>query len=434
MFVAVPLPPSSDPSPVPAESAATEPSACFDVFVARQPIFQLDGQVSAYELLYRKSGESQTAQHASAEVMAAEVLVQTFLNIGLDRVTGDARAFLNFTRDMLLQGMYGLFDPKRVVIEVLETVTPDEDVVATIETMVRNGYTVALDDFEYSPAYDRLLDLVAIVKVDVLDRPFAELDALASLLRRRKVTMLAERVETREVEVKCKALGFSLFQGYYFQRPEILSRKELAAGHLTILRLMNLLRDTDSTDAQLEDAFRGDVSLTVKLLRTVNSAAMGGRGIESIRHAVRMVGRSELHKWLSLLLVSSVAARGGTDVELVRVALSRARLAELIGQQHGDRKMAEGLFMTGLFSLLDALLRVPLAEILERIDVADEIKHALTQRTGPYAPALSLIEAYEKAAWNDVNTAAPLSGVDVTTLGDMYLASVEWAKQRLGDA
>ena len=148
LFVAVPLPPSSDPSPVPAESAATEPSACFDVFVARQPIFQLDGQVSAYELLYRKSGESQTAQHASAEVMAAEVLVQTFLNIGLDRVTGDARAFLNFTRDMLLQGMYGLFDPKRVVIEVLETVTPDEDVVATIETMVRNGYTVALDDFE----------------------------------------------------------------------------------------------------------------------------------------------------------------------------------------------------------------------------------------------------------------------------------------------
>ena len=409
------------------------PSAAFDVFVARQPIFQLDGRVMAYELLYRKAAHHQTAREATADAMAAEVLVQTFLNIGLDRVTGDARAFLNFTRQMLVDGMYGLLDPRKVVIEVLETVPPDDEVVECVQTMVRNGYTVALDDFVYSPAYDRLLDLVSIVKVDVLDRPFPQLDAVCAILRRRKVTMLAERVETREVELKCRSLGFTLFQGYYFQRPEILSKKELGAGQLAILRLMNLLRDPGSSDVQLEDAFRGDVSLTVKLLRTVNSAAMGGRGIESIRHAVRMVGRSELHKWLSLLLVSSVASRGGTDMELVRTALTRARLAEMIGLMRGDRRAAEGLFMTGLFSLLDALLRVPLAEVLEKIDLADEIKRALTLRAGPYAPVLSLLEAWEHASWDVVQAEAAFLAVDTSTFGDMYLVALDWAKQRLGE-
>ncbi|MGQ0646133.1 MAG: EAL and HDOD domain-containing protein [Gemmatimonadaceae bacterium] len=411
----------------------TLPSACFDVFVARQPIFQLDGRLSAYELLYRKSEQHQSAQHASADVMAAEVLVQTFLNMGLDRVTGEASAYLNFTRDMLVQGVWGLFDPKKVVIEILETVEPDDEVVATVETMVKNGYTIALDDFEYSPAYERLLDLATIVKVDVLNRSFEDLDGLAAQLRKRSVAMLAERVETKEVEVRCRSLGFTLFQGYYYQRPEILVKKELGTAQLTILRLMNLLRDTTSSDSQLEEAFRGDVSMTVKLLRTVNAASMGGRGIESIRHAVRLVGRSELHKWLSLMLVSSVASRGGTDVELVRVALTRARLAELIGLQRGDRRGSEGLFMVGLFSLLDALLRIPLADILQRIELAEEIKRALMLRAGPYAPALMLVEAYERAKWDVVSAESSTLGVDAGLLGDMYLASVAWARDRLGE-
>jgi EAL and modified HD-GYP domain-containing signal transduction protein len=416
---------------VTAQPSAVESSACFDVFVARQPIFQLDGAITAYELLYRRSGESQSALHASAEVMAAEVLVQAFLNIGLDRITGPTRAYLNFTREMLVQGTWALFDPTRVVIEILETVTPDDDVVTAVRQMVDAGYVVALDDFVYTPAHEVLLGLAHIVKVDVLDRPFADIETLVQRLRGRRLVLLAERVETREVEQKCRSLGFTLFQGYFFQRPEILSRRELAAGQVAILQLMNTLRDVNSTDAQLEHAFRGDVSLTMKLLRTVNSASVGGRGIESIRHAVRIVGRGELHKWLALLLVSSVAARGGTDVELVRTALARAHLAELIGRQSGDRRRAESLFMVGLFSLLDALMRVPLPEILERMDLASEIKRALLLRTGPFASTLSLIEAWEAGHWDVVNAESLSSGVDPRQLGEMYLTSVEWARDRL---
>jgi c-di-GMP phosphodiesterase len=196
---------------------------------------------------------------------------------------------------------------------------------------------------------------------------------------------------------------------------------------------MNLLRDADSPDSRLEEAFRGDVSLTMKLLRTVNSAAMGGRGIESIRHAVRMVGRSELHKWLALLLVSSVASRGGMDLEVVRAALARARFAEMIGLQKGDRRASESLFMVGLFSLLEAALRLPLVEILEKIDLAEEIKRALLVRSGPYAGALSLVESYEKATWDVVTAEAQAVNVDPALLGDMYLAALLWARERLAD-
>lgn len=416
------------------KTATTESSPCYDVFVARQPIFEADGRLAAYELLYRRSGEHTTADALSAETMAAEVLVQTFLNMGLDKVTGEARAFLNFTRDMLLQGIYGLFNPREVVIEVLESVTPDDEVLATIETMVKNGYTVALDDFEYSPEWDRFLPYIGIVKVDVLERPFADLDVLVGKLRPFGMSLLAERVETREVEAKCKSLGFTLFQGYYYQRPEILIKRELPAGQLTILRLMNLLRDANSPDSKLEEAFRGDVSLTMKLLRTVNSAAMGGRGIESIRHAVRMVGRAELHKWLALLLVSSVASRGGMDLEVVRTALARARFAEMIGLQKGDRRASESLFMVGLFSLLEAALRLPLSEILEKIDLAEEIKRALLVRSGPYAGALALVESYEKASWDVVTAEAQAVNVDPAMLGDMYLSALLWARERLSEA
>jgi EAL and modified HD-GYP domain-containing signal transduction protein len=158
---------------------------------------------------------------------------------------------------------------------------------------------------------------------------------------------------------------------------------------------------------------------------------MGGRGIESIRHAVRMVGRAELHKWLSLLLVTSVAGKGGTDGELVRVAIQRARLCETVAQQGRDRRSAEALFMVGLFSLLDAILKVPLGEVLHRIDLADEVRRALLARSGPYAPTLSMVEAYERGAWPVVQSECDLMGLDASVMGDLYLDAMRWTREKL---
>ncbi|HEX4932562.1 MAG TPA: HDOD domain-containing protein [Gemmatimonadaceae bacterium] len=402
-----------------------------DVFVARQPIFDRGGELYAYELLYRRTGGHTVADGLTADVMASEVLVHAFLNIGLDRMTGGHPAFLNFTREMLVTGMYQLFDPASVVIELLESVTPDREVLEACHALVGAGYTMALDDFEYTPAFDPMLRLAKIVKLDVLDRPDAELRAAYDRVAPYGGTILAERVETPAVHGTCTALGYGLFQGYYFSRPETLAHRDLSAGQLTILRLMNLLRDPDATDAMLEEAFRGDLSLTYKLLRTVNSASMGGRGIESIRHAVRMVGRAELHKWLSLLLVTSVAGKGGTDAELVRQALQRARFCERVAQQGRDRRTAEALFMVGLFSLLDAILKVPLHEVLHRIDLADEVRRALLARSGPFAPTLALVEAYERGAWAVVAAESETMGLDAALLGGLYVEAVHWTRERI---
>jgi len=413
---------------------ASQPESLVDVFVARQPIFDRKGEMFAYELLYRRTGAHTVADGITADVMASEVLVHTFLNIGLDRVTGGARAFINCTRDMLLSGVYRLLDPKSVVIELLESVQADEEVVAAAKTLVQEGYTLALDDFEYDPSFDPLLKLASIIKLDVLDRSDDELRQMYERVAPFGGTILAERVETEAVRDRCAKLGYGYFQGYFFSKPETLAKRDLSAAQLAILRLMNLLRNPATSDAALEEGFRTDVSLTYKLLRSVNSASMGGRGIESIRHAIRLVGRGELHKWLSLLLVTSVAGKGGTDAELVRLAIQRARLCETVAQQGRDRRSAEPLFMVGLFSLLDAILKVPLHEVLHRIELADEVRRALLARSGPYAPTLAVVEAYERGSWSTVRAECETLGIEVSTLGELYVDALQWTRERIEQA
>ena len=406
---------------------ATQDAALLDVLVARQPIFDRRGELYAYELLYRGTAADTAALGASSSAMASRVLANAFLHIGLDGLTGGHRAFLNFSRDMLLSGVHQVFDRQRVVIELLETVPPDAEVVAACSALVAEGYTLALDDFEYTAAHEPLLRLARVVKLDVLDVPREALRPRQVRAASHGATVLAERVETREVHEACLAAGYGLFQGYYFSRPELVARKDLATSQLAILQLLNLLRDGDATDGKLEEGFRRDVSLTYTLLRVVNSAAMGGQGIASIRHAVQLVGRTELHKWLTLLLVTTAPGEGGGHSETVRLALQRARMCELAAQAGPGRRHPASHFIVGLFSLLDAILKCPLPEVLARVDLAPDVREALLTRGGPLAPALALVESYERADWASVLRAAESLGVAPSRLGGMYLDALRWA-------
>ena len=400
-----------------------------DIFVARQPIFDRDDRLVAYELLYRGNPLDTAATGATSTWMSTETITRTLLGMGgVERVTGGKQAFVNIDRTVLLDGSAAVLDPSRVVIEILETVACDDDTHAACKDLVDRGYTLALDDFVYSPSYDPLLELAKIVKVDVLDRPVAELAEVMARLRPFRVRCLAERVETAEVHQQCAALGFELFQGYFYARPEILSGREVPVQQAAILSLLNLLRDTDATEAQIEDAFRADMLLTYKLLRIVNSASVGGSGVDSIKHAVRLLGRAALHRWLSLLLVSSLATSSGTQSELVTSAMQRARLCELIADRVGRSREGGALFMAGLFSLLDALMRMPMAEILERLDLAPELRNALLGRTGPYAPALRLAEAYDTACWEEVFAAAEALALPLEDVPALYSQAADWVR------
>jgi EAL and modified HD-GYP domain-containing signal transduction protein len=406
-------------------------STVTDICLARQPIFDTVGEVRGYELLYRRTSTDTAAGSADHAVMAADVIVHACLNIGLDQLTSGRSAYLNFTRDMLVGRAYTLLPPELVVIELLETVEPDDAVEEACEALVDAGYALALDDFVWSSRYRRLLELATIVKVDVLNQPAAHLDGVAQRLAPYDVRLLAERVETAEVRAMCAGLGYELFQGYFFARPEMVKNRALMSDELAIVQAMSVMRDARATDADAETAFTSDIGLSYKLLRMVNSAARGGRGIESIRHALRLSGRTELSKWLALLLVSSIAARGAANRELLYLAVQRARMCELLGGSTGNERDTSALFLVGLFSLLDAISGIPMPQLLQSISLAPALQQALVGRTGPYAGTLSLAEAYEQGSWSEVNEQASSSGLDAVQVGAFYIQSLAWTRDRL---
>jgi c-di-GMP phosphodiesterase len=402
-----------------------------DVFVARQPIFDTRGQLAGYELLYRRGAQSRFADGNDSQQMSVDVVIQSFLEIGVGKITGGTAGFINFGREMLLSECYTLLDPQTVVVELLEDVLADADVEAACRKMVSSGYRLALDDFVPGSSQDRLLSLADIVKVDVLHRPVEEMASLAEGLRPHGVRLLAERVETEEVHQSCRELGFELFQGYFFSRPEIIANQGTSVEQTTIIQLLNLLVDDDTNEQKVEEEFRRDPTLSYKLLRMINTAAHGGRGVESIQFAIRLLGRGTLHRWLCLLLASSLARGGGTDSELVQTAVLRARFCEMIGSSSRNRSFAGGLFLTGIFSLMDAILRIPMAELVERVDLSDAVKAALIDRTGPYAPYLTLAEMYEAGDWDAIAAAGAEVGIDPAEIPAVYLEALVWARDQM---
>jgi EAL and modified HD-GYP domain-containing signal transduction protein len=412
-------------------SSRSESSAVADICVARQPIFTTTSEVVGYELLYRRVPTDTTAGGSHRRIMPADVIVHAFITIGLDHLTTGRSAFIGFTREMLLARTFTLMPPGSVVIELLENVDPDEAVEQACEELVDAGYSLALDDFVWSPRYRRLLELATIVKIDVLNQPAARLDAIAQQLAPYDVRLLAERIETADVRAVCAGLGYEMFQGHYYARPAMVVKRPLTSDELAIAYALSVMCDPRTSDSEAEAAFSADVGLSHKLLRMVNSAARGGQGIESIRHTVQLSGRNELGKWLALLLVSSMAARGGANRELVHLAVQRGRMCELLGGSMGRDRDAGALFLVGLFSLLDAISGMPMPELMQAIELAAPVRDALVARTGPFGSALSLAEAYEQGEWNRVAQAASSSGIDAAHVGALYVQSLAWTRDRL---
>jgi c-di-GMP-related signal transduction protein len=409
----------------------SQSSAVMEICLARQPIFSTNAEVVGYELLYRRLSTDTSAGGVDRHIMGADVIVHTFINIGLSQLTSGRSAFINFTREMLLARTFTLMPPDSVVIELIENVEPDEAVEQACEELVGAGYSLALDDFVWSPRYRRLLELATIVKVDVLEQPATKLDAIAQQLAPYDVRLLAERVETADVRALCAGLGYELFQGYYYARPEMVVKRALTSDELAIAQAMSVMRDPHTSDSKAEAVCSADVGLSYKLLRMVNSAARDGRGIESIRHAVQLSGRNELGKWLALLLVSSMAARRGANRELVHLAVQRGRMCELLGGSTGRDRDSGALFLVGLFSLLDAISGMPMPELIQAIQLAPAVRDALVARTGPYASSLSLTEAYEQGEWTRVARDASSSGLDAAQVSALYVQSLAWTRARL---
>ena len=401
-----------------------------DVFLARQPIFNRDLKLEAYELLYRHTSSATVADGVDTVTMSSTTLVNGVLNFGIESITGGVRAFVNFPQEMLLERDFDLLDPKLVTIELLETVTCDDDTIRACTELHERGFTLALDDFVAGDEYAPILALADIVKLDVLGKSDAEIKTMAERFAGTRIKLLAEKVETASTFSTCANLGFSYFQGYYFSRPELVKKRSLSPGLAGITRLMNQVLDPAVPEKKLEDAFRADPGLTIKLLRIVNSAAMGGSGIESIPQAIRLVGRAPLHRWLALLLASCAPRGEGIEAEMVLAALERGRLCEIMAENSGRKAAAAALFLTGLLSTFDSILGLPMAELLKQIKVSPEVETALLHQEGPYTTYLNLASSYSRGDWEPAMELAEMMGV-LSELPQWYRESSDWAREML---
>lgn len=413
------------------EVDVTPPPTAKHVFIARQPIFDLQDKRVAYELLYRASRDATQANTGvSAALMCGDTALHALLSIGLDRLTAGTTAFVNITEEHLLGDLYKIFPPDGVVLELLETIDGTPAVVDACTRAVSEGYKLALDDYDGRPSLDPLLALASIVKLDVLSvTDIRELAPTVSRLRERGLTVLAERVETTEAVQAAREMGCTLFQGYVYSRPETIDGRAVNVQHATVFQIMALLNAPDATDRALEEAFRSHPSLSLSLLRIVNSAAFGGRGVDSIPHALRLVGREALSRWMLIMLVASVGSRSAVSHEAVLSALVRGRFCETV-TAHGASGDPAARFLLGLLSRMDALLGISMAEVLQRLPVSEDLRQALLEGTGPHASVLALADAYEQAEWYTVDAYANNN----EELAAMYAEAVSWASERMSRA
>jgi c-di-GMP phosphodiesterase len=375
-------------------------SSAVDVHVARQPILDRSLRLYGYELLFRPSGTARSAGDMDPNLMASQVILGALGEIGLEGLVGQHLAFVNMTRDLLVSGAHEVLPVESTVIELLEDVPADDDVVEAVRDLKRRGYIIALDDFIFAPELEPLVELADIVKLDVLDVDPAEVERAVEQLRPYGVKLLAERVETHEVFARCRDLGFDYFQGYFFARPQIVHGRSLPNGQVSALELLRLLNDPGTEFDELEAVVSRDVSLSYRLLRHLNSPALGlRRRITSIREALVLLGERNVRKWATLVVFGTVG--GSKPSALIKSAQVRARMCEQLANA-GERVQGAAAFTAGLFSLLDALLDRPIELAIEPLGLDAELRVALTDLRGPLGDLLAVTLAWECGDWEQV--------------------------------
>ena len=372
-----------------------------DFHVARQPILDRKLRLYAYELLFRPSATARSAGTLDPNLMASRVILGALGDIGLEGLVGEHLAFVNMTRDLLVSAAHEVLPPSATVIELLENVPADPEVLEAVRDLKRRGYKIALDDFIFHPSLEPLVQLADIVKLDVLDVDPAEVERAVVQLRNYDVQLLAERVETHEVFARCRDLGFEYFQGYFFARPQIVAGRTMPSGQITALELLRLLNDVATEFDELEAVVSRDVSLSYRLLRHLNSPAVGlRRRVTSIRESLVLLGERNVRKWATLVVFGSVG--GGKPSALLKSAQVRARMCEQLAQATGEAVPAATAFTAGLFSLLDALLDRPMEAAIQPLGLDGELRAALVEGSGPLGDLLAVALAWERGDWEQL--------------------------------
>ncbi|MDD3814156.1 MAG: HDOD domain-containing protein [Desulfocapsaceae bacterium] len=403
-----------------------------DILIARQPIFDFNRRLFAYELLFRGT-EGHDIDHLEGDRATTSLLSATFLTEGIDRISGFKPCFINFTTDLLLKNLPASFPSSKIVIEILEDVIPSPEVISICRALSKQGYTLALDDFVYDRRLEPLIEIADIIKIDIIGTPLDTIHkTLYRLSHHDKIKLLAEKVETYAEYEKAMKLGFTYFQGYFFSKPEVMNIKELTTAKINLLRLLAEVNSETTSVSRLTEIISHDVAISYKLLRFLNSAWFYRlTKIESISHAIAYLGDHELRRFLMLMIISEMATK--KPQELVRLAIVRAQFCELLATASGKFGKQNNLFLLGLFSLIDAMLDAPMEDLMKELPIDGQIKEALITQSGPLMPYLDAVITYERKKAKECIQALVKIGVARKDVYELYLQSLEFA-QALTDA
>lgn len=398
-----------------------------EIFVARQPIFDRKEKVFAYELLFRQ-GMQNHYEGMDGDQATTDVIANSFLTIGMETLTRSKPAFINFTTNLIKGQTAYLLPSDLVVIEILENVEPDQAIILACKNLKEAGYLLALDDFVFEERFKPLIELADIIKIDFTITRGKERVDIVKHLSSHNIRFLAEKVETREEFDQALQAGYSLFQGYFFSKPIIVAGNSMPPFKLNCLRLLQEINNFGSDFRKLEGIIKGDVSLSYNLLKFINSAAFGLKiKINSIRQALVLLGLSEVRKWASLVALQTLGQNKPS--ELIVNSLVRAAFGEALALKTKLKGEASNIFLMGLFSLMDAFLDRPLAEVLEELPLSQEIKLALLGEDNRFSSILNLVLAYEKGDWAILIECVQRLDVDESEISNLYVQSLTMANQ-----
>ncbi len=391
-----------------------------DVLVGRQPIYDANLNVAAYELLFRSKQDNNTAQFSDGDKATSELILNTFLDIGLENIVGNLPAYINLTRSFITDPTAIPFAKENIVLEILEEVSIDNEVSNAIKSLHERGFTLALDDYIFDQRHSDILNYIDIIKIDILDLNNEQLQNEVKKLSQFKGKLLAEKIETLDEFEFCKSLNFDYYQGFFLSKPKIISGKRVPANRLTVLSIISKLY-SDKTDIDdIKKDILTDVSLSYRLLRYLNSSYFNlARKIETIDDALIYLGLDNIKRWITLISLSSMSDKPN---DIINTSLIRAKMCELLAQDKGLAD-PEQYFTAGLFSNLPALLDMSIEEILKPMPLTDALKNALSNYTGPIGKTLQFCINYEQINWDNlisINT-------ETDTVKKCYLESIRWA-------
>jgi c-di-GMP phosphodiesterase len=395
------------------------------IFIGRQPIFDSKLKVAGYELLFR-SADVEEYDGLDGDKATSQVINNALMEIGLDDIIGENPAFINFTKELLINGLAELLPPDRVVLEILETVEVDDELIEGVKKLADAGYVIALDDFTFSDEWMPLIELAQIIKFDVMEHNLESIKSQLQKFEGRNIKLLAEKVETQEEYNVLKDEGFDYFQGYFFSKPDVISHKALGSDSISLLQLISQIQKPDIEVNEIEKLISQDVSLSYKLFRCVNSAAFGLKSkMNSIKQAVVYLGIQRLKNWVCLL---AMTGNPNKSSELIQVGLVRAKMCELIANEN-DLPDKDSFFVVGLFSILDAILDQPLVEVLKKMPLDDALNNALIDNDGEMGKALLCSKSCEQCTLNEIE----FPNIGKERLYEIYREAMIWSRQSMSE-